>query len=144
MDKIKATLPGNLPLRIRRFAISLTIIACGLVLRLTGYEIGLPYFFVKYGGSLLWGMMVFWLLAMLLPSRSIRRVAALALVVAALTEFSRLYHTPWLDSFRLTFAGALLLGRIFSWGNILAYSLGIIIAAVVETRLLASRLGTRP
>jgi hypothetical protein len=52
-----------------------------------------------------------------------------------LTEFSRLYHTPWLDAFRLTLAGALILGRIFSWGNILAYLLGIFLAAAIEWRL---------
>ncbi len=132
MDEIKA----SLSLRIRRLGIALAIIACGLGLRLGGYEIGLPYFLVKYGGSTLWGGMVFFLIAMLLPRQPIARLALLALVVAALTEFSRLYHTPWLDEFRLTLAGALLLGRIFSWWNIVAYGLGIALATFFEARRL--------
>jgi hypothetical protein len=34
-------------------------------------------------------------------------------------------HTPWLDAFRLTTSGALLLGRIFSLWNLVAYAIGI-------------------
>lgn len=130
MDEIKA--PTSL--RMRRLATAVGIIACGVTLRLGGYEIGLPYFLVKYGGSTLWGAMVFFLAATLLPRQPIGRLAVLAFVIAALTEFSRLYHTPWLDAFRLTLAGALLLGRIFSWYNILAYGLGIALAAWLERR----------
>ena len=111
MDEIKA----STSLRMRRLAIALVIILCGVSLRLGGYEIGLPYFLVKYGGSTLWGAMVFFLFATLLHRQSIGRLAVLSLVSAALIEFSRLYHAPWLDDFRLTLAGALLLGRIFSW-----------------------------
>lgn len=132
MDEIEA----STSLRIRRLGIALAIIACGLGLRLGGYEIGLPYFLVKYGGSTLWGAMVFFLIAMLLPRQPLGRLAILAIVIAALTEFSRLYHTPWLDEFRLTLAGALLLGRIFSWWNIVAYGLGIALAALFEARRL--------
>jgi hypothetical protein len=133
MDKIKA----STALRIRRLGIAVGIIACGLALRLGGYEIGLPYLLVKYGGSTLWGAMVFFVLATLLPRQPLARLALIAIVVAALTEFSRLYHTPCLDAFRLTLAGALLLGRIFSWWNILAYALGIVLAAIFEARRLA-------
>jgi len=133
MDEIKA----STSLCIHRLGIALGIIACGLTLRLGGYEIGLPYVLVKYGGSTLWGAMVFFLLAVLLPRQPLARLALLAFVVAAITEFSRLYHTPWLDAFRLTLSGALLLGRIFSWWNILAYGLGIALAALGETRRLA-------
>ncbi|MBX9467112.1 MAG: DUF2809 domain-containing protein [Rhizobium sp.] len=133
MYKIKA----SMALRIRRLGIAVGIIACGLALRLGGYDIGLPYLLVKYGGSALWGAMVFFLLATLLPRQPLARLAILAIVVAALTEFSRLYHAPWLDAFRLTLAGALLLGRIFSWWNILAYALGIVLAAIFEARRLA-------
>lgn len=132
MDEIKA----STSLRIRRLGIALAIIACGVVLRLGGYDIGLPYLLVKYGGSTLWGAMVFFLLATLLSRQPLVRLALIAIVVAALTEFSRLYHTAWLDEFRLTLAGALLLGRIFSWWNIAAYTLGIVLAALVEALLL--------
>ncbi|HLP67535.1 MAG TPA: DUF2809 domain-containing protein, partial [Rhizobium sp.] len=54
-------------------------------------------------------------------------------------ELIRLYHTPWLDEFRRTLAGALLLGRIFSVYNIIAYLAGIAAAALIDQRLLGQR-----
>ncbi|WP_420409205.1 DUF2809 domain-containing protein [Hoeflea sp.] len=131
MDKIKA----HRNLLIRRMLTALAVIAGGLTLRLTGYDIGLPYGLVKYGGSLLWGMMVFWVAGILFPGLSVIRIALIAGIIALLTEFSRLYHTPWLDEFRLQLVGALLLGRIFSWLNIVAYLAGIGLAALIEWRL---------
>jgi hypothetical protein len=135
MDKIKA----RRDYRVRRMLIALAVIAGGLTLRLTGYDIGLPYVLVKYGGSILWGMMVFWVVGVLFPGLFVIRIALIAVIVALLTEFSRLYHTPWLDEFRLQLAGALLLGRIFSWFNIIAYLVGIGLAALIEHRLIESR-----
>ena len=46
--------------------------------------------------------------AILLPRAAIWRVAAIALVIAVLVDILfRLYHTPWLDAFRLTLRGKL-------------------------------------
>ncbi len=80
---------------------------------------------MKYGGSLLWATMVYLLAGVLLPRLTRAQIAGLAMVIAVAVEFSRLVHTPWLDAFRLTTAGALLLGRIFSLWNLLAYAIGI-------------------
>jgi hypothetical protein len=43
-----------------------------------------------------------------------------------------LVHTPWLDAFRLTLAGALLLGRIFSPWDMLAYGVGIVLGMLLD------------
>lgn len=108
-----------------RLAAVLVVIAAGLALRHFGYAVDLPFVVVKYGGSALWGAMVY-LLAALVLGRSPRAViAVMALFIAISVELFRLYHTPGLDAFRLTTAGALLLGRIFSLWNILAYPIGI-------------------
>jgi hypothetical protein len=48
--------------------------------------------------------------------------------IAIGVELFRLIHAPWLDAFRLTLPGALLLGRIFSPWNMLAYGVGIALA----------------
>ncbi|MGJ5179849.1 DUF2809 domain-containing protein [Bradyrhizobium oligotrophicum] len=113
-------------------ATALIVIALGLALRFYGLGLGLPALIVKYGGSILWAMMVYLLLVALLPRRSPRQIGGLALAVAVTVEASRLIHTPWLDSFRLTLAGALLLGRIFSAWNIAAYAVGILIGIGIE------------
>ncbi|CAL75766.1 conserved hypothetical protein; putative membrane protein [Bradyrhizobium sp. ORS 278] len=111
---------------------ALTVIALGLALRFYGLSLGLSAFIVKYGGSALWATMVYMLLVALLPLLSWRRIGGLALAVAVAVEASRLIHTPWLDSFRLTLAGALLLGRIFSLWNIVAYAVGILVGMAID------------
>jgi hypothetical protein len=122
-------------------ALSIALIGIGLVWRLV--PLGLPRLALKYGGSLLWASMVYSLCAALLPQRSIAATAILAGIVALSTELLRLYHQPWLDAFRLTLPGALLLGRIFSPSNLAAYSVGIGAAALCEwliaRRVMASR-----
>lgn len=116
-----------------RAALALVVIACGLCLRWYGFPLGLSAFVVKYGGSLLWATMVFLLLGVLLPRLSRAQIAALATVIAVVVEFSRLVHTPWLDAFRLTTAGALLLGRIFSLWNLVAYAAGVVVGVWIDS-----------
>ena len=120
-----------------RALLCLSIMAGGLALRLLGPGLGLPAFVVKYGGSLLWGTMVFFLVA-IVASRSTRRsVVMIAAVIAVGVELFRLLHTPWLDNFRLTLTGALLLGRIFSPWDILAYGIGIALGTLLDNLVLA-------
>jgi uncharacterized protein DUF2809 len=103
--------------RIARGGLCLTIIMSGLALRKYGFGVGLPAFIVKYGGSALWGTMLFLLLGMAAPLLGRKSLALIALAVAVAVELFRLVHTPWLDGSRLTLAGALLLGRIFFAGG---------------------------
>ncbi|TAI67798.1 DUF2809 domain-containing protein [Bradyrhizobium sp. Leo170] len=115
-----------------RILFCLSIIIAGLALRRFGFGVGLPAFVVKYGGSLLWGTMVFLLVAIAAAGWSRRTVALIALAIAVGVELFRLVHTPWLDAFRLTTAGALLLGRIFSAWNIVAYAAGILLGVALD------------
>ncbi len=108
------------------------IIVLGLALRHFGLHLGIPASIVKYGGSILWGAMVFFLIAIALPRFSRLPIAGISAATAVGVELFRLFHTPWLDDFRLTLAGALLLGRIFSVWNILAYGGGILLAVGLD------------
>ncbi|RYE59955.1 MAG: DUF2809 domain-containing protein [Rhizobiaceae bacterium] len=119
-------------IRVQRCLAALLAISAGLLLRRFGYDLGLSFFVVKYGGSALWGAMVFLASATLTGSVNIGRLAVTAFLIALSVELSRLYHTPAMDAFRLTVAGKLLLGRVFSLWNIAAYAVGISIAATVE------------
>lgn len=116
--------------RLVTIALLVAIIASGLLLRRFGPSAGLPFVVVKYGGSLLWGTMVYVVLTVAASHRRATHLALLAGLIAASVEFSRLYHTPWLDAFRLTTAGALLLGRVFSLWNLVAYGLGILLGCL--------------
>jgi hypothetical protein len=77
--------------------------------------------------------------AITVPFRGPYRFAGIAIAIAVAVELSRLVHAPWLDDFRLTLAGALLLGRIFSLWNILAYGVGIGLAMVLDEQIQAMR-----
>lgn len=116
--------------RLRRaglhLAAALAVMVCGLVWRLV--PMGLPGFFLNYGGGVLWGAMVLLIVGAVTddPRWWIAPLVAAAIALAA--ELFRLYHAPALDAFRTTLAGALLLGRIFNPWNIVAYWLGIALA----------------
>jgi hypothetical protein len=115
-----------------RNILCLVIIALGLSLRRYGFGLGMPGLVVKYGGSILWAAMVFFLVALVLPSLSRIQIATISAVIAVAVELFRLIHTPWLDAFRLTLAGALLLGRIFSPWDITAYGVGILLGLLLD------------
>jgi hypothetical protein len=112
--------------------ILLTIIA-GLVLRRV--PLGLPFVLVKFGGSMLWAAMIYWIFAALRPSAASNNIAVNAALFAAMVESFKLYHAPVLDAFRRTLAGSLLLGRFFSWWDIVAYLAAIAIVATIDSRL---------
>src|SRR4051794_5303921 len=105
---------------------------CGLALRRYGLPLGLPALVVKYGGSMLWGSMVFFLVASIASGLTRQQAAMIAVAIAICVELSRLVHEPTLDAFRLTTVGALLLGRVFSPWNVLAYACGIAVAVLLD------------
>ena len=119
-------------------AIALILIPVGIAWRMA--PLHLPPFLYKYGGSVLWAAMVYWLVAALVPRLDPARVAGLAAVIAALVECSRLIHTPSLDAFRLTLAGKLILGRFFSGKDIVAYWLAIFVCAGADRWVLSKRM----
>jgi hypothetical protein len=102
-------------------------IAAGLALRLT--HLGLPFVVVKYGGSMLWALMIYWIVSTIRPRWPITRAALASSLIASAVELFKLYYVPWLDAFRLTLPGALLLGRVFSIWDLAAYVFAIIAGA---------------
>jgi hypothetical protein len=108
-------------------------IAAGLALRLT--HVGLPFFIVKYGGSMLWALMIYWIVSTLRPRWPIPTAALAAMVVSGAVELFKLVHAPWLDAFRLTLPGALLLGRVFSLWDLAAYAAAIAPGALADRRM---------
>ena len=126
---------------IKRLVAALLVIAGGFWLRRYGLGHHIPAFYVKYGGSALWAAMVYFLVALLLRSRPQKQILTIAALVCALIEASKLSHTPALEIFRMTEAGAWLLGRIFSPWNFLAYAAGLALAFGLDALL--ARVGVR-
>ena len=114
-------------------ALMLGTVAAGLVVRFA--RLGLPYFFVKYGGSTMWALMGYWLVSALLPRWKLVPVVFLTGVIETGVEFFKLYDSPAMDAFRLTLPGIILLGRFFSVWDIVAYWIAISAGALVDSAL---------
>jgi len=123
------------------FTVAFASIVAGVALRFAPLD--LPEPIVRYGGSFLWAFMVYFLIAAVLANRHPTVLACLAGLIESLVELSRLYHTPGLDAFRLTLAGALLLGRVFNPWHFLVYWLAVAIAALLDHFLIRKRKGER-
>lgn len=95
-------------------------------------KLGLPFYVVKYGGSMLWALSIYWIMTAARPSSRIAPAVTLSGSIATAIEFFKLYRSPGLDAFRLTLPGILLLGRVFSAWDILAYWMAIIVGACVD------------
>jgi hypothetical protein len=110
--------------------LAIATIVCGLILRLV--PLGWPFWLTKWGGSVLWAIMLYWLFAMVIPFQKVWMAAGGASCIAAAVELVRLYHTPGLDAFRRTLAGVLLLGNVFSMGHIVVYWAAIALVAGID------------
>ncbi len=110
------------------------VIASGLASR--KFPTLLPAALGKYPGDALWAAMIFLLLALLSPRARSSHLALLAFIVCCLVEFSQLYQADWLNSIRSTTLGHLVLGAGFSWADIVAYTVGVAVVALVDTLLL--------
>src|SRR5258708_2025608 len=110
---LRRSMRGRIPVTVLviRACLCLAIILSGLALRGFGRGLGLPAVFVKYGGSVLWGTMVFFLVAIIASGLSRRSIALISAAIAVGVELFRLVHAPWLDAFPVTTASALLLRR---------------------------------
>jgi hypothetical protein len=120
----------SIPLSLVLMAIT---VALGLAIRFA--PLGLPPLLVKYGGSMLWALMIYWVISSLIPRWRSVPAALLAGTIATAVEFLKLYHAPWLDAFRLTLPGILLLGRIFSVWDLLSYWIAVSAGAFLDARM---------
>jgi hypothetical protein len=94
--------------------------------------LGLPAVVVKYGGSMLWAAMIYWVVSAVCSRWRLASAGLVAGAIATAVEFFKLYHSPGMDAFRLTLPGMILLGRYFSVRDIVAYWVAIGLAAWVD------------
>jgi hypothetical protein len=119
------------------WGIGAVIVAAGLGVRLA--PLGLPAVVVKYGGSTLWALMIYWVLSSLMQKWPLVLIASMSGTVATAVEIFKLYRSPGMDAFRLTPLGMLLLGRIFSGWDIVAYWIAIAAGVVLDAAIRQSR-----
>ena len=119
--------------------IALTI-GSGLLLR--SRFASLPEFAEKYGGDMLWALMVFFGFGLIFRRASTLRIGLPALGFAWAIEFSQIYRAEWIDGIRETRIGHLVLGSTFNPPDLLAYVAGVALGVALESmRGRASRSG---
>jgi hypothetical protein len=79
--------------------------------------------------------MIYWLCSTLLPRLSLGWAVIISAIIGTAVEFLKLYNVPWLDAFRHTLPGIILLGRIFNPLDIAVYWIAIAIAACLDAWL---------
>jgi hypothetical protein len=127
--------PGRASWR-RRLALAATAVTLALGLASRHWPGALPPALGKYPGDALWALMVFWLWRATCANRRTRDVALLATATSVAVEVAKLWQSPWLVQFRHTTIGHLLLGHVFSWQNLVASGVGVLVGAALD-RLLA-------
>jgi hypothetical protein len=121
------------------FYASLTIATIAVGLLVNRHGLGLGGRTRDALGDALWAMMMFWALSAVLQSARRTTRFALALVICFAVEFSQLYHTTALDRVRETLAGRLVLGSGFDARDLVAYTLGAVIAAGLDHLMTSKR-----
>ena len=95
-----------------------------------------------YFGDAMWAMAAYAVVRILLPHWSIWKIALIALLFSFAVECSQLWNPEWLENLRGYRPIALLIGRGFIWIDLVAYTIGVAVAAVIE-RLAWKRFGSR-
>jgi len=106
----------------------ITVIILGILSRKI---VGIPTFF----GDTLYAVMVYFGLRMLFINNSFKTTIVLALVFCFCIEFLQLYGAEWLLAIRRTTLGHYALGQGFLWSDLVFYTLGIVIAFLIDFNL---------
>jgi hypothetical protein len=133
---MKALLKTRCRSRIWYFlAVVLTMVA-GLASR--HFSQGLPAFLGKYPGDVLWSLMVFFGLGAIFCTASSILLSIGAFGFSFGIEVLKLCDAPWLASIRHTKPGHLVFGSVFSWQNVVAYFVGVIVGLMIEIFFMAN------
>jgi hypothetical protein len=94
----------------------------------------IPDFINFWIGDFLWAVMLYFFCRSIFYTFDQKKLTLGLIVFSCCVETSQLFHTPWLDAFRNTTFGGLLLGHGFLWSDILAYTFGIIAAYFLDKK----------
>lgn len=128
-------MPRWLRVRVPHLALAIGTILVGLVVH--GWGGGLPAAARDVIGDMLWAAMVVWWTGVAAPAAPLRLRAATSLAICFIVELSQMYHSPGLDALRHTTVGQLVLGTGFDPRDIVAYTVGVAIAAFLDHKLVA-------
>ena len=98
-----------------------------------GFPKILPEFIAEYSGDTLWAAMVYCGIRFLFPSLSILKTIVISLLCSYCIEISQLYQADWANTVRNTTLGALIFGHGFLWSDMICYTVGVLLSAVIDS-----------
>lgn len=111
--------------RILYLFLFLCVVCCGILSRKIAI---IPLCF----GDALYAIMMYVLVRILFFNQKTTTVVLLSLAICYSIEFFQLYQADWIIALRKTLFGRYVLGQGFLWSDLLAYTIGIAIAFIVE------------
>lgn len=116
--------------RVLYFIITSLVMIMGLLSR--KFMFIFPKNIAPFIGDMFWAMMVYFGFRFLLPKLSLLKSFNIALIFSFGIEISQLYQSNWINSIRKTTIGGLVLGHGFLWMDLISYTIGIIIAVIID------------
>ena len=85
---------------------------------------------------MLYAVMVFFILSAIAVKSKVYQTAIMSMTITFAIEFSQLYQADWINAIRATLPGRLVLGQGFLWSDLVAYTMGVLLAAIITWLLL--------
>ena len=123
--------------RLLQVGATVAVIALGLASR--AFPQFVPAALGKYPGDALWAMMIVFALGIIATRMRTWQLASWSLLICFAVEFGQLYQAPWIVALRAHPLGHLVLGSAFGWVDLIAYTAGVAIAALVDKAALFKR-----
>ena len=123
--------------RLLQVGATVAVIALGLASR--AYPQFVPEALGKYPGDALWAMMIVFALGAIATRMRTWPLALTSLLICFGVEFGQLIQAPWLVALRSHPLGHLVLGSTFGWTDLLAYTVGVAVAALIDKLALFKR-----
>jgi hypothetical protein len=114
------------------FIIIVSVILLGILSRKID---GIPTFF----GDSLYAVMIYFVFRFFFINNSFVKTIALALLFCFCIEFLQLYRAEWILAIRRTTLGHYALGQGFLWSDLGYYTLGVVVAFLVDSSLVKKR-----
>ena len=114
--------------RFSYFILIVSVIILGILSRKID---GIPTFI----GDTLYAVMVYFGIRMFLINLNFKKSAILAIVFCFCIEFLQLYNAEWMLAIRRTTLGHYVLGQGFLWSDLGYYTLGVLIAFLIDNNL---------
>ncbi|MGO4540161.1 DUF2809 domain-containing protein [Paenibacillus sp. 2TAB19] len=108
----------------------LFLIAAGLGVR--RYSAAFPPFVSDHFGDGLWACMIYCGVRCLWVNKMVGWAVVISTAICFGIEFSQLYQANWINEIRDTTLGALVLGHGFLFVDLVRYSIGIMLAVIVD------------